>query len=116
MKRRAFLLAGLAASLPAWGARERFDRGLLWRVTRDGTRPSHVYGTIHVDGYTRERFMEAAMYLDRQTLEGAIGKQDFERRRQRASATRRQTRLSRRGTRAGARTGRRPRPRAAARR
>ena len=107
MKRRAFLLAGLAASLPAWGARERFDRGLLWRVTRDGTRPSHVYGTIHVadarlaqlpppvrhaldgarsvtlefvaDGYTRERFMEAAMYLDRQTLEGAIGKQDFER-------------------------------------
>ena len=107
MRRRDFMVAGLAASLPAWAATKRFDRGLLWRVTKDGTRPSHVYGTIHVadarlaqlpppvrraldgarsvmlefvpDGYTRERFMEAAMFLDRQTLEGTIGKQDFER-------------------------------------
>jgi uncharacterized protein YbaP (TraB family) len=107
MRRREFIVAGLAASLPAWAAAKRFDRGLLWRVTKDGTRPSHVYGTIHVsdarlaqlpppvrraldgarrvvlefvpDGYTRERFMEAAMFLDRQTLEGTIGKQDFER-------------------------------------
>ena len=107
MRRREFIVAGLAASLPAWAAAKRFDRGLLWRVTKAGTRPSHVYGTIHVpdarlaqlpppvrraldgarrvmlefvpDGYTRERFMEAAMFLDRQTLEGTIGKQDFER-------------------------------------
>lgn len=107
MNRRAFVLAGLAASLPAWGAGERFERGLLWRVTKRGARPSHVYGTIHVadarlaelpapvrrafdgarslmlefvpDGYTRERFLEAAMFLDRQTLEGIIGPQDFER-------------------------------------
>jgi uncharacterized protein len=108
MNRRALMLAGVAASsLPAWAAGERFERGLLWRVTRDGVQPSHVYGTIHVadprlaelpapvsrafegarslmlefvpDGYTRERFLEAAMFLDRQTLEGTIGKQDFER-------------------------------------
>src|SRR6185503_21299860 len=107
MRRRDFMVAGLAASLPAWAATKRFDRGLLWRVTKDGTRPSHVYGTIHVadarlaqlpppvrraldgarsvmlefvpDGYTRERFIEAAMFLDRQTLEGTIGKPDFER-------------------------------------
>jgi uncharacterized protein YbaP (TraB family) len=107
MKRRAFLLAGLAASLPAWSAVNRFERGLLWRVRGKGARPSHVYGTIHVpdarlaelpppvrgaldasrsvmlefvpDGYTRSRFMEAAMFLDRQTLEGTIGSKDFER-------------------------------------
>lgn len=107
MKRRAFLCASIAASLPTWAAAKRFERGLLWRVTQGGTRSSHVYGTIHVadtrlaqlpspvrraldrarsvmlefvpDGYTRERFMEAAMFLDRQTLEGIIGQQDFER-------------------------------------
>jgi len=106
MKRRAFVLSGLVAALPAW-AGERFERGLLWRVTKDGVRPGHVYGTIHVadarlaelpapvrrafdgarslmlefvpDGYARERFLEAAMFLDRQTLEGTIGKPDFER-------------------------------------
>lgn len=106
MKRRAFVLSGLVAALPAW-AGERFERGLLWRVTKDGARPGHVYGTIHVadarlaelpapvrrafdgarslmlefvpDGYARERFLEAAMFLDRQTLEGTIGKPDFER-------------------------------------
>ena len=107
MKRRTLLLAGLVASLPVRGRSNRFDRGLLWRVTRQGARPSHVYGTIHVpdarlaelpppvrnaldasrslmlefvpDGYSRERFMEAAMFLDRQTLEGTIGRDDFER-------------------------------------
>jgi uncharacterized protein YbaP (TraB family) len=68
---------------------------------------SHVFGTIHVadprlealpapvagaferasrlmleflpDGYTRERFTEAAMFLDRQTLQEKIGVEDFER-------------------------------------
>ena len=107
MRRREFMAAALAASLPAWAAANRFDRGLLWRVRKEGSRPSHVYGTIHVadarlaqlpppvrraldgarsvmlefvpDGYTRERFIEAAMFLDRQTLEGTIGKPDFER-------------------------------------
>jgi len=107
MKRRAFVLAGLAACLPAQGAGGRFERGLLWRVAKRGARPSHVYGTIHVvdarltelpapvrrafdgarslmlefvaDGYARERFLEAAMFLDRQTLEDTIGREDFER-------------------------------------
>ena len=107
MRRREFMVAGLAAALPAWAAAKRFERGLLWRVAKDGTRPSCVYGTIHVadtrlaqlpapvrraldgarsvmlefvpDGYSRERFMEAAMFAGRQTLEGTIGKQDFER-------------------------------------
>lgn len=106
MRRRAFLLAGLAASLPAW-AKARFDHGLLWRITREGVAPSHVYGTIHVadarlaelpapvrkrfdasrslmlefvpDAYSRERFLEAAMFLDRQTLAEKIGAEDFER-------------------------------------
>jgi len=107
MNRRAIVLAGLAASLPALGKTERFDRGLLWRVSREGVAPSHVYGTIHVadarlaelpgvvrqrfaaakslmlefvpDPYSRERFLEASMFLDRQTLEEKIGAQDFER-------------------------------------
>lgn len=115
MKRRAFLAAaaalscgpGLAWSSAPGAARERFGRGLLWRVTKKGVRPSHVYGTIHIpdprlaalpapvarafersrslmlefvpDPYSRERFVEAAMFLDRQTLEGTIGRADFER-------------------------------------
>jgi uncharacterized protein YbaP (TraB family) len=106
MNRRGFVLAGLGASLPAWGGSERFDRGLLWRVAKKGARPSHVFGTIHLadarlaglpapvrrafdgarslmlefvaDGYARERFLEAAMFLDRQTLEDTIGRPDFE--------------------------------------
>lgn len=109
MKRRQFAgAAALVCALPALGAaRERFDRGLLWRVTAKGAAPSHVYGTIHVadarldalpasvqvafddartlmleflpDRYSRERFLEAAMFLDGQTLEQAIGAQDFDR-------------------------------------
>lgn len=108
MNRRDFVFASLfAAAIPAWGAQERFGRGLLWRVTKNGVAPSHVYGTIHVadprlaelpavvrkifdgakslmlefvpDGYSRERFLEAAMFLDHQTLEQKIGAEDFER-------------------------------------
>jgi uncharacterized protein YbaP (TraB family) len=107
MKRRRFVLAGLAAALPAWATDPRFDRGLLWRVRREGVAPSHVYGTIHVadprlaglppavqrefdgarslmlefvpDAYSRERFLEASMFLDSQTLEQKIGAEDFER-------------------------------------
>ncbi|HEX6265321.1 MAG TPA: TraB/GumN family protein [Burkholderiales bacterium] len=109
MNRRSFLLAGLAAALASGraGAAGRFDRGLLWRVTAKTATASHVYGTIHVsdprlaalpapvrqafdgaralmleflpDGYSKERFLEAAMFLDGQTLEEKIGAQDFER-------------------------------------
>ena len=107
MKRRDFLLATLATALPAVAANARFERGLLWRVEKPGAAPSHVYGTIHVadprlaelpaavrerfdaarslmlefvaDAYTRERFLEAALFLDRQTLEEKIGAADFER-------------------------------------
>jgi len=97
----------LAAAAPAFASSGRFDRGLLWRVTRKDLRASHVYGTIHVadtrlaalppavrkafyaaktlmlefvpDSYSRERFIEAAMFLDQQTLEQKIGAEDFER-------------------------------------
>ena len=108
MKRRDFVLAMAAlAALPARANAERFDRGLLWRIARDGVAPSHVYGTIHVadarvadlppvvrkhfdvakslmlefvpDAYSRERFLEASMYLDRRTLADEIGPEDFER-------------------------------------
>ncbi|HEX7220554.1 MAG TPA: TraB/GumN family protein [Burkholderiales bacterium] len=109
MRRRAFLAAALASlALPARAAAaQRFTRGLLWRVEKRGVAPSHVYGTIHVpdarlaqlpvpvrqrfdgakslmlefvpDAYSRERFLEAAMFMDRQTLQDKIGAQDFER-------------------------------------
>ena len=107
MKRRALLTALLLAALPARAQARRFERGLLWRVEKNGVAPSHVYGTIHVadarlaelpavvrqrfdaakslmlefvpDPYSRERFLEASMFLDRQTLEEKIGAQDFER-------------------------------------
>ena len=108
MKRRAFLLSSLAlVPLALWAAPERFARGVLWRVAKKGVAASFVYGTIHVpdprlaelpdpvqkafagarslmleflpDPYSRERFLEAAMFLDRQTLEEKIGAEDFER-------------------------------------
>jgi uncharacterized protein YbaP (TraB family) len=106
MRRRAFLILSLAACLPAYG-QQRFTQGLLWRIGKDGVAPSHVYGTIHVgdprvsvlpaevraafdaaaslmleflpDPYTRERFLESAMYQDSRTLEREIGAADFER-------------------------------------
>ena len=108
MRRRNFLALALSYALPAWATSPpRFERGLLWRVTQKAVAPSHVYGTIHVadprvaglpvearrafngakslmleylpDPYSRERFLEAAMFLDQQTLEGKIGRADFER-------------------------------------
>jgi uncharacterized protein YbaP (TraB family) len=107
VRRRRFLLAAAAlAALPV-AAEERFSRGLLWRVSAPGTPPSHVFGTLHVadarlaelpaavrkafdasrslmleyvaDGYGKERFLEAAMFLDRRTLQETIGSEDFER-------------------------------------
>jgi hypothetical protein len=109
MRRREFVrMALMLCAAPALAAvRERFQRGLLWRVTHKDFGPSHVYGTIHVadarlaalpppvkeafdraktlmlefvpDRYARERFLEAAMFLDHQTLEQKIGAEDFER-------------------------------------
>jgi uncharacterized protein YbaP (TraB family) len=106
VKRRALLAAACALALPVRAA-ERFARGLLWRVQRAGVAPSHVFGTLHAadarladlpqpvraafdgsrvlmleyvaDGYARERFLEAAMFLDHRTLASVIGAEDFER-------------------------------------
>lgn len=109
MKRRQFILGSIAAmgfGVHA-GVEERFGRGLLWRVAKEGVAASHIYGTIHVpdprlaelpavvrqrfdaatslmlefvpDPYSRSRFLEAAMFLDRQTLAEKIGAEDFER-------------------------------------
>lgn len=41
-------LAVLAGALDAHAAREGFETGLFWRVSRDGIPDSHVFGTIHV--------------------------------------------------------------------
>ena len=108
MNRRVFLAGALAAALaPRAASASRFERGLLWRVTKGDVAPSHVYGTIHVadarlaalpapvleafagaaglmleflaDPYAKERFLEASMFLDSQTLEEKIGAADFER-------------------------------------
>ncbi|TMH93843.1 MAG: TraB/GumN family protein [Betaproteobacteria bacterium] len=109
MNRRGFLLSGLMLSaVPAWAAPdERFARGVLWRVSKKGVAPSHVFGTIHVadprlaelppavrrafggakslmleflpDAYSKERFVQAALFLDHQTLEQKIGTEDFQR-------------------------------------
>lgn len=108
MKRRTLLAAGLALALPlSAAAAERFRRGLLWRVERPGLEPSFIYGTLHAgdprlqelpravrrafdqsrslmleyvaDQYARERFLEAAIYVDGHALEEAIGHDDFER-------------------------------------
>jgi uncharacterized protein YbaP (TraB family) len=106
VRRRRFLLAAALAALPA-AAGERFARGLLWRVSAPGVPPSHVFGTLHAadarlaelpaavrlafdasrslmleyvaDPYGNERFLEAAMFLDRRTLQETIGREDFER-------------------------------------
>ncbi|MEJ2173534.1 MAG: TraB/GumN family protein [bacterium] len=97
----------LAPSATGAGSGGRFSRGVLWRIQYRDKPASHVFGTIHVpdarlaalpapvaqafeaarsltvefsvDGYTRERFLEAAMFLDQQTLEEKIGTRDFER-------------------------------------
>lgn len=108
MRRRALLAAGLACALPlrAAGA-ARYDQGLLWRVHKAQVEPSHVFGTLHADDprlaplpasvqdafrqsrslvleyladpYGRERFLEAALYLDAHTLAQDIGEAHFER-------------------------------------
>lgn len=108
MKRRAFLAAGLAWALPLRAADATcYVQGLLWRVTKADVGPSHVFGTLHAgdprlgslpapvhdafaqsrslmleyvaDPYSRERFLEAALYLDGRTLAQDIGGEHFER-------------------------------------
>jgi hypothetical protein len=105
---RRLLLAAVALLFAAGAtAGERFAKGVLWRVSKKGVASSHVFGTIHVadprvaelpppvrkafdsaqslvveyvaDGYERARFLEAATFLDRQTLTDKIGREDFSR-------------------------------------
>jgi uncharacterized protein YbaP (TraB family) len=106
LNRRQAIVALLGAAVaPAAGAAGRFDRGLLWRISGNNAAASHVYGTMHVgdprlslpgaarkafdaaralmlefvpDDYSKARFLEAAMFQDGRTLEGAIGAADFE--------------------------------------
>ena len=107
MKRRDFLLAAALWPVLSASAATRFEEGVLWQVSRKGVSASHVFGTIHMtdprlealpapvgdafarcaslmleflpDAYSSERFAEAAMFLDRQTLQEKIGSEDFER-------------------------------------
>ena len=104
---RLLLASAALAFLASAVASERFSKGVLWRVSKPGVAPSYVYGTMHVadarlaklplpvrkafdgaqslvveyvaDGYERVRFLEAATFLDRQTLADKIGKDDFQR-------------------------------------
>jgi uncharacterized protein YbaP (TraB family) len=97
----------LAPTLGAADAGTRFARGLLWRVEYRGRPANHVFGTIHVadarlgslpapvarafdaarslmvefsaDGYTRQRFLEAATLPEGQSLDALIGVSEFER-------------------------------------
>jgi len=110
MNRRGLLAAMAAAGLGVAAGhalgRERFERGLLWRVSRPGVGSSHVFGTLHTedprlgafpapvdaafeasralmleyfpDRYSRERFLEAALYDDGRTLAQDLGARDFE--------------------------------------
>jgi uncharacterized protein len=108
MRRRTVLAASLAVVLPLPAAAAgRYVHGLLWRVARPGIEPSHLFGTLHAgdprlaplppavqdafsrarslmleyvaDQYGRERFLEAALYLDGHTLEQDLGHEHFER-------------------------------------
>lgn len=108
MKRRAILAAGLSFALPLPAAdTAKYAHGLLWRVEKADVEPSHVFGTLHAgdprleplpspvndafaqsrslmleyvaDQYGRERFLEAALYLDGHTLAQEIGAEHFER-------------------------------------
>ena len=99
-------LLALAFATPVPAA-ERFAHGVLWRVSKSGVAPSYVFGTMHVadrrlgelpapvraafararsltveyiaGNYGKERFLEAALFLDRQTLGEKIGPDDFAR-------------------------------------
>jgi len=102
-------LAALPLAAPWAGAAQagRYSRGVLWRVFYRDRPANHVYGTIHVadprlaslpapvarnfasarsltleftaDRFTRERFLQAAMLPEGQTLDALIGARDFDR-------------------------------------
>jgi uncharacterized protein YbaP (TraB family) len=101
------LAAALGSAEWARAGGARFRSGLLWRIVGQRAEPSHVFGTLHAgdprlqrfpdpvrrafevsralmleyypDRYARERFLEAALYLDGRTLDQDIGEADFER-------------------------------------
>ena len=105
-RRRLLALALLAAAFPGAGA-ERFGEGVLWRVSRPGSAPSHLFGTLHMpesrlgplptavarafggaasltleflpDAFGKTRFLDAALFHDERTLEALIGAEDFAR-------------------------------------
>jgi hypothetical protein len=92
-----FLFTLAASSLQA----ASYDKGLLWKIERDGARPSYVFGTMHSDdprvlrlppevqrpfdasaSYTMEVLMDlqamaemsqAMMFTDGRTLKGVLG-------------------------------------------
>ena len=102
---RLLVACAALACATSLGAAERFAKGVLWKVAKAGVAPSYVYGTMHVadprvaelpppvrkafaeaatlvveyvsDRYERLRFLEAATFLDRQTLTEKIGQEDF---------------------------------------
>jgi len=108
-RRAFLALAALALTSSRAGAAQhgRFSHGVLWRVTYRDQPASHIFGTIHVadprlvtlpepvarsfasarsltleftaDRFTRERFLQAAMLPEGQTLDALIGRRDFER-------------------------------------
>ena len=100
----AALALALALALPA-AAAERFAKGLLWQVSRQGVAPSYVFGTIHLPDprvleipepvlralaeariYAMEtpqaeghqwRLYEAAQFEDGRTLASVVGDETF---------------------------------------
>jgi len=102
----ALAAAGLGMGAGVARGAARFERGLLWRIGTRGVEPSHVFGTLHTedprlgsfpapvdaafeasralmleyypDRYSRERFLEAALYDDGRTLAQDLGERDFE--------------------------------------
>lgn len=101
--------AAAIGGLPAWAevrqSEGKFTKGLLWRVSKSGTAPSHVFGTIHIADprvldipgpvtralatsrryYTESfqgereaiRFVEAGQFEDGRRLEPLIGAEAY---------------------------------------
>jgi uncharacterized protein len=61
-------VAGALATAAPWPqahAAQRFERGLLWKIEGAGARPSHIFGTIHLDDRRVTRLPDAvAQSLD----------------------------------------------------